>query len=90
MVSPSLTARLAQMQLMNGQQYQAQAKDYYVNWKERKPTRGLIYDAAGRPLAENLRSWEVSIIPSVLLDLDDPTWQEVRSRLITALRCRTA
>ena len=46
----------------------------------------MIYDAAGRPLAENLRSWEVSIIPSVMRDLDDPTWQEVRSRLITALR----
>lgn len=81
-----LTARLAQMQLVHGTQYKAQAKDNFVDWKERKPTRGLIYDAAGRPLAENRRSWEVSIIPAVIRDLDDATWQEVRTRLITALR----
>jgi penicillin-binding protein 2 len=81
-----LTARLAQMQLAHGTQYKAEAKQSYVAWKERKPTRGLIYDAAGRPLAENRRSWQVSVIPSVLRGLDDSTWQEVRSRLITALR----
>src|SRR5687768_2258000 len=57
-----LAARLAQMQIVRGDQYLAEAKDNVVTWKATKPIRGLIQDRRGRPLAENRRTWEVRFI----------------------------
>lgn len=82
----TLSARLAQMQLLHGQEYTDLAEANSVYWKQRKPTRGLIFDLAGRPLAENRRTWEVRIIPSELPSTRTPEWDTVRERLITALR----
>src|SRR4051794_5830414 len=62
----ALTARLAQMQIMRRKSYETQAIDNVVGWKVKKPARGLIFDRAGRPLAENRRTWEVRIVPSEL------------------------
>lgn len=82
----TLAGRLAQMQLVQGENYTKMAEENSVDWKQRKPTRGLIYDRAGRPLAENRRTWEVRIVPSELPSRDTPEWDTVRERLITALR----
>lgn len=82
----TLAGRLAQMQLMHGEAYTKMAEENSVVWKQRKPTRGLIYDRAGRPLAENRRTWEVQIVPSQLPKRTTPEWDRVREQLITALR----
>lgn len=82
----TLAARLGQMQLLENKEYSQQAKANVVNWKEKKPIRGLISDRRGRPLAENLRTWEVRIVPSELPKMSSPEWDGVRDRLITALR----
>ncbi|MCC6791679.1 MAG: hypothetical protein IT336_08345, partial [Thermomicrobiales bacterium] len=82
----TLAGRLAQMQLVHGETYTKMAEENSVYWKQRKPTRGLIFDLAGRPLAENRRTWEVRIIPTELPRRSTPEWDTVRERLITALR----
>jgi penicillin-binding protein 2 len=81
-----LAGRLAQMQLVRGESYTELAEANVVDWKERKPTRGLIYDREGRPLAENRRTWEVRVVPTELPERGTPEWDAVRERLITALR----
>ncbi len=81
----TLAARLAQMQLLHGEEYTEQAKGNVVSWKERKPIRGLIMDRSGRILAENKRSWEVQLLMQELPRRDTPEFEEVRNRLITAL-----
>jgi penicillin-binding protein 2 len=82
----ALAARLAQMQLVHGETYTEMAEDNVVVWNVRRPTRGLVYDREGRPLAENRRTWEVRIVPTELPDRGTPEWDAVRERLITALR----
>lgn len=82
----TLVGRLTQLQLVRGEQYERDAASNSINWKEFKPTRGLIFDRTGRPLAENRRTWEVRIIPTQLPKRGTPEWESLRERLITALR----
>ncbi len=81
-----LAARLAQMQIVRGDQYVQQAKENVVFWKQTKPVRGLIYDRRGRPLAENRRTWEVRFVPTVYRAASPERQESVRTQLITALR----
>jgi penicillin-binding protein 2 len=81
-----LAGRLAQMQIVRGDQYVQEAKDNVVFWKQTKPIRGLIQDRRGRPLAENRRTWEVRFIPTVYRAESDEVKESVRTQLITALR----
>jgi penicillin-binding protein 2 len=82
----TLTGRLGYMQLVQGKQYRTDAQQNVITWTTVKPARGLIFDRAGRPLAENQRTWSVSIIPTELPDKGTPEFELIRDTLITALR----
>ncbi len=82
----ALTARLGYLQIIKGAHYTAKTRDYTRQWVSIKPPRGLIFDRAGRPLAENRRVWEVRVVPAHLPERNTPEYKRVRSALITALR----
>ncbi len=82
----TLTGRLGYMQLVQGAQYEAAAKNNVVDWTVQKPARGLIFDRANRPLATNQRAWSVGVIPFDLPLPTSPAWELIRDTLITALR----
>jgi penicillin-binding protein 2 len=80
-----LGARLAQLQILEHKDYQEQAADYTLRTKKEKAPRGLIYDRAGRPLAENKRTWEVLVTPARLPE-DENELRTVKETLINALQ----
>src|SRR6195952_3523646 len=57
----TLFARLWYMQVLTGDDYQAQAASQSVRDVVVQPARGLIVDDEGRPLVANRSSWVVSI-----------------------------
>ena len=83
----ALGGRLAQLQLVEKHDYQEQANDYTQNIIETKAPRGLIYDRAGRTVAENKRTWAVQITPALLPDAEqDPEGlKRVKDTLVSAL-----
>lgn len=80
-----LAVRLGYMQIVRGETYVKEASDNVVSWQELKPSRGLVVDRVGRPLAENRRTWAVRVIPSLLPDEASDDYQRMRDTLITAL-----
>ncbi|MGH2548243.1 MAG: hypothetical protein ACRDHN_02580, partial [Thermomicrobiales bacterium] len=84
----ALGARLAQLQLLEKNDYQEQATAYTTRNVITRAPRGLIYDRAGRPIAENKRAWSVQITPAHLPKAaDDPEGlQLVKDTLVSALR----
>jgi penicillin-binding protein 2 len=81
----ALAGKLGYMQIVQGQNYQLQAEKNIERFQPMKAPRGLIFDRAGRPLAENKRTWEVRVVPADLPD-DNATLTRVKETLITALR----
>src|SRR6478735_8730146 len=57
----TLFARLWYMQVLTGDNYQAQAAEQSVRDLVVQPARGLIVDDMGRPLVANRSSWVVSV-----------------------------
>jgi penicillin-binding protein 2 len=84
----ALAARLGYMQIVKGENYSLQAENNVRKFETVRAPRGLIFDRAGRPLAENQRTWELRIIPGDLpdADLQPEEYDRVRKTLITALR----
>lgn len=80
----ALTGKLGYMQLVEGDQYKAQAEANIITDEELPAPRGLILDRQGRTLAGNVRSWEVRVVPAKL-PKDDPDRTRVIDTLITAL-----
>ena len=62
----TLFARLWYLQVMSGDDYQAQAASQSVREIVVQPNRGLIVDAEGRPLVTNRTSWVISIDRTML------------------------
>ncbi|MFL6022799.1 MAG: penicillin-binding protein 2 [Marmoricola sp.] len=62
----TLFARLWYLQVFTGEEYQAKATSQSVRELVVQPSRGLIVDAEGRPLATNRTSWVVSVDRTVL------------------------
>ncbi|WP_246004837.1 penicillin-binding protein 2 [Nocardioides marmorisolisilvae] len=62
----TLFARLWYLQVFTGEEYQAKATEQSVREVVVQPSRGLIVDAEGRPLATNRTSWVVSVDRTVL------------------------
>jgi penicillin-binding protein 2 len=63
-----LGGRLFQLQIVNGEQYAAQAAaDRTVEVPVRSP-RGLVFDREGRPVVVNVPSWTVKVRPADLPD----------------------
>lgn len=87
MVSLFLTlgARLWYLQVLSGEEYQARAAEQSVREVVVQPARGLIVDAAGRPLVANRPSWVVSIDRSVLGKLDDDERTDLLKRVSRAV-----
>lgn len=77
----TLFARLYYLQVVSGDQYNAQAAAQSVREIVVQPQRGLIVDDMGRPLVTNRTSWVVSLDRSVLDKMTD----EVRAKLVERL-----
>ncbi|MCX6395552.1 MAG: penicillin-binding protein 2 [Propionibacteriales bacterium] len=67
----TLFGRLWYLQVLSGEEYQAQAAEQSVREVVVQPARGLIVDAEGRPLVANRTSWVVSIDRTVINKLSD-------------------
>jgi len=73
-------ARMAQLQLINGEQLRGAAESNRFNLKVEPAPRGPIYDRLGVPIAINRRDFRVLVTPE---DLDDrPRTIEALSRLL--------
>ena len=81
-----LLARLGYMQIGKGEDYQAAATTNITDWRELKPSRGVIVDRKGRLMAKNRKSWSVSVIPADIRQLESTQLAYVREQLMTALR----
>ncbi|MEJ7706193.1 MAG: penicillin-binding protein 2 [Nocardioidaceae bacterium] len=81
----TLLARLWYIQVVGGDSYQAAAQDNAVRDIELPAPRGLIVDAAGRPLVANRTSWVVTVDRDVLERLGDSTQRAVLARLASIL-----
>jgi penicillin-binding protein 2 len=75
-----LLYRVIWLQQNQGIQWQAQAEDNRFATITVDPARGVIFDRNGLPLAENLPSFDVTIIPAFLPD-DEAELQAVYLRL---------
>ncbi|MGD9960941.1 penicillin-binding protein 2 [Nocardioides sp.] len=62
----TLFGRLWYLQVLSGDDYQAQAASQSVREIVVQPNRGLIVDAEGRPLVANRTSWVISIDRTLL------------------------
>lgn len=66
LIFSGLTARLAYLQITNGQTLSAVVQQQRTDEIAIPATRGLIYDRNGRQLVQNVATWAVKITPSEL------------------------
>ena len=92
----TLFARLWYVQVLGGEDYQAQAADQSVREVVVQPARGLIVDDMGRPLVANRTSWVVTVDRTMLQRLGDHQQRRLLQRIggavgqpWRALRART-
>jgi penicillin-binding protein 2 len=57
-----LSLQLARMQLVNGEEYERRAQTNRLRLETLLPSRGLVYDASGRPLVENVPSYAAAVV----------------------------
>ncbi|MXG88227.1 penicillin-binding protein 2 [Nocardioides flavescens] len=79
----TLLVRLYYLQVVDGDQYAAQAADQSVREVVTQPQRGLIVDDVGRPLVANRTSWVVSIDRGTLAKLPDDEQRQLLQRVRT-------
>lgn len=72
-----LIANLYQLQVVNYESYQTRSNGNRIKLLPLPPTRGLIYDRYGKPLAENLTYFGLYIVPEKIENLDR-TFDELR------------
>ena len=89
----ALGGRLFQLQVVNGDQYAAEAEAVRTLEVALRSARGLVFDRQGRPVVVNVPSWTVKIRPADLPDaqttavlrrlahLVDADWRALRGRL---------
>ena len=89
----TLGGRLFQLQVVNGDQYAAEAAATRTMEVALRSPRGLVFDRLGRPVVVNVPSWTVKIRPADLPDEDAPAvlrrvanlvdadWRTLRGRL---------
>ncbi|HTM44159.1 MAG TPA: penicillin-binding protein 2 [Polyangiaceae bacterium] len=70
-----LTARLMQLQIVEGEEHQAQALRNVVGRITLATTRGVIRDSQGKVLAANRPSYNVYVVPAVI-DMKE-TWPQL-------------
>ncbi|NUR06341.1 MAG: penicillin-binding protein 2 [Nocardioidaceae bacterium] len=81
----TLFARLWYMQVLGGEEYQAQAAEQSVRELVVQPARGLIVDDMGRPLVTNRASWVVSVDRTMLHKMSDQEQRVLVGRLSRAV-----
>lgn len=81
----TLFARLYYLQVVTGDEYEAQAANQSVREIVVQPQRGLIVDAQGRPLVANRRSWVVSIDRTLLGKLTESQQRKLIERIGAAV-----
>lgn len=69
------TARLVQLQVIDGELHRAQARRNIIGERRLATTRGVIRDAYGKVLAANRPSYNVNVVPKII-DMDK-TWPRV-------------
>lgn len=77
-----LGGRLAWLQIAEGQRYKTMAENNRINVKLLPPSRGLIVDRTGVPLAVNTQNFRVQMIPE---QTDDPKQVLARLQKLIAL-----
>jgi penicillin-binding protein 2 len=63
--------RLWYLQVVKGATYQELAESNRIRPIKIRPPRGIIYDRHGRPMVENALTFDISIVPEDVYDLDD-------------------
>lgn len=58
-----LASRMYYLQIVEGRRYAAMADDNRISPRLVAPTRGLIFDRFGEPLAINQKTWRVTVTP---------------------------
>jgi penicillin-binding protein 2 len=66
-----LFIRLWYLQAVKGDYYYKQAESNRIRPVKLRPPRGVIYDRNGRPLVENVLTFDISLVPEDAQDLDD-------------------
>lgn len=64
-----LGARLYQLQVMDGRIYAPLAEDNRITTQALGPLRGRIFDRTGRPMADNIETFQAQVIPALATDL---------------------
>jgi penicillin-binding protein 2 len=65
-----LLVRLWFLQAVKGDYYYEQAENNRIRPVKLRPPRGIIYDRYGRPIVENVLTFDVSLVPEDMPDLD--------------------
>jgi penicillin-binding protein 2 len=81
----TLFARLWYLQVLSGEDYQAQAADQSVREVVVQPARGLVVDDMGRPLVANRTSWVVTVDRTMLQRLGDAQQRRLLQRIARAV-----
>jgi penicillin-binding protein 2 len=66
----ALFIRLWYLQAVKGAYYYEQAESNRIRPVRLRPPRGIIYDRYGRPLVENVLTFDISLVPEDAPDLD--------------------
>ena len=65
-----LLVRLWYLQAVKGEYYHEQAESNRIRPVKLRPPRGIIYDRNGRPMVENVLTFDISLVPEDVVDLD--------------------
>ncbi len=80
-----LLVRLWYLQAIRGDYYYEQAESNRIRQVKLRPPRGIIYDRNGRPLVENVLTFDVSLVPE-----DAPDLQATIDRLADMIKLSPA
>ncbi len=69
-VLSALATRFAYLQVVRHQEYATESEANRIRSRPIVPARGLIYDRAGRLLADNVPAYRLEIVPEQVKDLD--------------------
>lgn len=71
LMTASLIARMAYLQVEQHERYATLSKQNQLNFLPIRPNRGLIYDRNGLLIAENTPAYSIEVIPDRVKNMDD-------------------
>lgn len=66
-----LSTRFFTLQVLRHDEFHGRSEDNRIKQRALPPSRGLIYDRAGRLLAENVPQYKLELVPEQIADVDD-------------------